>query len=79
MELGEVVRNTWGSMQVRMVNATFNYTPNQSKMASNRTKAIIGGVVAAAAYALDYNLIAAGSLAYSAVKSYQAVRDWAGK
>jgi len=60
---------------------TTGYIPNPTTMQSNKNKAIISGAVLLGMYILpgDQSLIEIPSMIYGGIKTYQAIRDWAGK
>ncbi len=63
-----------------MKNQTTDYSPDPAMLASNKKKAIVGTIATGAAYiVLGSGLVSAGMAAYSSIKGYQALRDWAGK
>lgn len=84
--LGSVVTNIRTNDHVRraynfVMAQTILYQANPASLERNKTKIIVGGAATAAAFLIpgDHPYIEFLPIAYTALKCYHALRDWAGR
>ncbi len=65
----------------KLKDMTIEYRGNQHMLEENKKKALIGAASVGGAYLIpgEHPVLATIALGYTALKGYQAVRDWAGK
>jgi hypothetical protein len=77
MDIGQLASNLVNKAK----DATIGYQPDIATLESNKTKALIGVASLGIIYIIpgDHPILSTIAFGYSALKGYQAMRDWAGK
>ena len=77
MDLGKLTNQ----IASKLKDATINYQPDPNTLNENKNKIIYGLAAIGGSYILpgEHPVLAAVTISYTAIKGYQAIKDWAEK